>query len=101
MFYIEAVGFGRGLGVLDINKGSINNAFMLNPDMVNEDYRVLIVERFNPILEREIKTTEEELEQEDRKSFDKTVLKAFGIENYYESIKSSLLSMQKSRLSVK
>lgn len=100
MFYIEAVGFGRGLGALDINSKSINNAFMLDPKMVSDEYRTLILECFNPILEREIKSTQEELAQMDREIFDKVVLKAFGIEAYYERIKKSLISMQKVRLSV-
>lgn len=101
MFYIEAVGFGRGLGALDINKDSINNAFMLNPKMVSDDDRTRIIECFNPILEREIKSTQEELGQEDREIFDKAVFKAFGIEDYYERVKKSLISMQASRLSVR
>lgn len=101
MFYIEAVGFGRGLGALDINKDSINNAFMLNPKMVSDNDRTCILESFTPILEREIKSTQEELLQGDREIFDKAVLKAFGIEDYYERIKKSLISMQKARLSVK
>lgn len=101
MFYIEAVGFGRGLGVLDINKDSIKNSFMLNPKLVSKTDRDLILESFKPLLEREIMTTQQELHQKDREIFDITVLRIFGIEDYYQPIKKSLLSMQKSRLSVK
>ena len=101
MFYIEAVGFGRGLGALDINKDSIKNAFMLNPKLVNQEDRQIILSKFRPLLERKIMTTEKELCQQDREIFDMAVLRAYGIEDYYQSIKSSLLSMQKARLSVK
>ncbi len=99
MFYIEAVGFGRGLGVLDINKNSIESAFMLNPKLVSEEDRQIILSQFKPLLERDIMTTEQELAQQDRETFDKSVLRAYGIEGYYQSIKSSLLSMQNARLS--
>lgn len=101
MFYIEAVGFGRGLGVLDINKDSIKNSFILNPKLVSRSDRDLILESFKPLLEREIMTTQQELHQKDREIFDITVLRIFGIEDYYQPIKKSLLSMQKARLSVK
>ena len=36
LFYIEAVGFGRGLGVLDINKESISRCYMLNPELLSD-----------------------------------------------------------------
>lgn len=101
LFYIEAVGFGRGLGALDINKNSIKKSFMLNPNLVNKNDRNLILEKFEPLLARDIMTTDKELFQKDRKDFDMIVLSAFGIEDYYESIKESLISMQKARLSVK
>lgn len=35
MFYIEASGFGRGLGVLDVNKDNIAKCYMLNPNLVS------------------------------------------------------------------
>lgn len=101
MFYIEAVGFGRGLGALDINKDSVSKAFMLDPHKVNDSDRILILEKFETLLAREVKTTKEELESEDRKIFDRIVLRAFNIEAYYENIKTSLISMQDARLSVK
>lgn len=101
MFYIEAVGFGRGLGVLDINRSSIEKSFMLNPKLVDKNSRDSILEKFKPLLLREIMTTKQELSQEDRESFDRTVLHVFGIEDHYSSIKQSLLSMQRARMSVK
>lgn len=100
MFYIEAVGFGRGLGVLDISKGSISNSFVLNPKMIKKKSRSEILEKFKPILNREILSTTEELQQLDRMEFDRTVLRAFGIEKFYYDIKKSLVSMQNSRSSV-
>ncbi|MFI3202665.1 MAG: hypothetical protein R3Y54_14305, partial [Eubacteriales bacterium] len=100
MFYIEAVGFGRGLGVLDINKASISKSFMLNPNNVSQKDRDNIIAKFASLINREIMSTEEELDATDRIEFDNAVLSAFGIESYYGKIKHSLLSMQQARRSV-
>ena len=101
MFYIEAVGFGRGLGVLDINKDSINSAFMLNPNLVSIENRMNILNKFQLLLNRNVTSTENELDESDRKSFDLAVLSSFGIEDYYSLIKNSLVSMQRTRLSAR
>lgn len=101
MFVIEATGFGRGLGVLDINAENISNSFMLDPNLLTTDQVNEIIEAFLPIKNRQVFDTETELQMEDRISFEHTVLAAFGIENYYDRIKGSLLSMQKARRSVR
>jgi hypothetical protein len=101
MFYIEAVGFGRGLGALDINSKTIRNAYMLDPALVSNESKKNIMEKFRPLLERKIYNTELELRKQDRIEFEHEVLKAYGIDEYYEAIESSLLSMQKMRLSVR
>ena len=43
MFFIEAAGFGRGLGVLDINKNNVANCYMLNPKLVSSTDRQKIL----------------------------------------------------------
>mgnify|MGYP000929904505 CR=1 FL=1 len=101
MFYIEAVGFGRGLGALDISSTTIRNAFMLNPQLLSDENKGSILNAFEPLLNRDVEYTSVELTLEDRRNFDMTVLRAYGIEEHYESIKQSLLSMQKMRLSVR
>lgn len=100
MFYIEAVGFGRGLGVLDISSTTIRNAFMLDPRLLSEENKTSILDAFEPLINRNVEHTSVELTLEDRRHFDMTVLRAYGIEEHYESIKQSLLSMQKMRLCV-
>ncbi len=100
MFYIEAVGFGRGLGALDISSTTIRNAFMLNPELLSNENKNAILEAFEPLLDRQVEHTSVELTLEDRRNFDITVLRAYGIEEHYESIKQSLLSMQKMRFCV-
>lgn len=97
IFYIEASGFARGLGVLDVNKDNISECFMLNPNLVNDEDRKRILFLFEKIKSRKIMTCAEELEDFDRIEFEHEVLKCFGIDQYFDDIKYSLLSMQKSR----
>lgn len=100
MFYIEASGFGRGLGALDINSRNIAKCRMFNPKLVSPNYRNKIIEAFKPLLNRDIKPVREELSSIDRMVFEKTVMKAFGVEEYLPSIVYSLLSMQSTRIGV-
>lgn len=100
MFFIEAVGFGRGLGALDINSNAIRNALTLNPHLINKQQRDLILTKFQPLIYREVYNTEKEINEVDRIDFDYQVLKIYGIEHYYNEIKDSLISMQKMRLGV-
>ena len=101
MFYIEASGFGRGLGVLDINKDNISNCYMLDPHLVAPMDREDILETFSCIQSREIMKVSDELQDPTRIKFEKTVLKAFGLEEYFDLIKYSLLSLQCTRSAVK
>lgn len=96
-FYIEAVGFGRGLGVLDINKNSISKCFMLNPSYLTSEQKEDIKRSFNVILGKEIMTVRQELADQDWIEFNHVVLRAFGIDAYYDSICHSLLSMMQVR----
>lgn len=97
LFYIEASGFGRGLGVLDVNKDSIAKCYMLNPKLVSTDDRQKILSAFEQLKARPIKKTSEELSDKTRLDFEHLVLQCFGIDNYFEKIKGSLLSMQEAR----
>lgn len=101
MFYIEASGFGRGLGVLDINKDSIANSYMLNPKLVSTEDRLKILHAFEKLKSREIRKTDEELCSSDRIEFEHAVFKSFGIEEHYENVVNSLLSLQQARSAAK
>lgn len=100
-FFIEAVGFGRGLGVLDINKDGIASCYMLNPDKLTPAKKDIIKNAFKKILTKKIDTVESELVDPDWIKFNKTVLAAFGIEQYYDQIVKSLRSLRKIRHTVK
>ena len=101
MFYIEASGFGRGLGVLDVNKDSIANCYMLNPNLVSAVDRERIISAFNKLKGRQILKVSEELNDSNRLAFEHAVLQSFGIDGYFENIKFSLLSMQETRATAK
>lgn len=99
MYYIEAVGFGRGLGALDINSDSIKSSFILNPNLISAEDKVKILEKFSILSSRMVEATSIELTKADRDDFDNAVLSAFGISGLHNRIKEALLSMQKMRLS--
>lgn len=99
-FFIEAVGFGRGLGVLDINKDNISKCYMLNPALLSDDAKEKIKNAFESIEKLNIMSVEEELQNKLWIDFNKEVLHSFGIEEYYEHIKNSLISLRQVRTSV-
>lgn len=97
MFCIEASGFGRGLGVLDINKDNIANCYMLNPKLINSINRQKILDSFEKIKRRNIMPVYDELNDPLRIEFEHEILRCFGIDKYFDKIKFSLLSMQEVR----
>lgn len=100
MFFIEASGFGRGLGVLDINKEKISHCRMLNPKLLNDEQKEKIVAAFAKLKGRKIMKTEDELNDPVRIAFETEVFKAFGISEIQEKVINSLSSLQKARKSV-
>ena len=97
LFYIEASGFGRGLGVLDINKNSISNCYMPNPKKISKEDRDEIIKKFAVIKSRDIKNIRDELKENDRLEFEKAVLHSLGIKDKLDAIIASLVSMQETR----
>ncbi|MBR3204506.1 SAM-dependent DNA methyltransferase [Candidatus Saccharibacteria bacterium] len=100
MFFIEASGFGRGLGVLDINKEKISHCRMLNPEMLNNEQKEKIIAAFIKLKDRKILKTEDELKDPVRIAFEEEVFKAFGILEILNDVIGSLSSLQKVRKSV-
>lgn len=101
MFAIEAIGFGRGLGVLDASSTKLKNMYMINPQIISDTDALEIVELFDKIKNRSVMDTEDELKDTDREIFDRKILKAIGHGELYDAIKESLLSMQYTRHTVK
>jgi hypothetical protein len=100
LFYIEAVGFGRGLGVLDINKDSISKCYMLNPALLNEEQKTDIMTQFSQLVERGILDINQDLNDPIRQEFERVVLDAFGIGEYYDNVVESLKAMRRIRKAV-
>lgn len=101
LLMIEAIGFGRGLGVLDLNKDRIEKSLhVLDPSALNAEQRDDIVASFQSLLRRDILEVADELEQEDRIAFDNTVLEAFAVEVGRETIYDSLRALTEIRQAV-
>lgn len=102
-FMIEVSGFGRGLGALDLKADVFKSMYMLDISKLTSKQIDVIKNDFKPLLsnEREVYNIDEELESEDRINFDKSVLKAFGVEHLQEEIYESLLKLVSIRLEAK
>lgn len=100
MFFIEASGFGRGLGVLDINKEKVSHCRILNPNLLTSSQKERILKAFSKLKERKILKTEDELLSQDRISFENAIFESFGIIDIMDNVSESLLSMQRARKSV-
>ena len=101
MFAIEAIGFGRGLGVLDASSTKLKNMYMINPKKISSQDSQEIVRLFLKIKNRDVMDVQEEFRDADREAFDRKVLQSIGHEELYGLIKESLLSMQHTRHCVK
>ena len=102
MFFIEALGFGRGMAALDLSKNKIEESFrILDPNTPTSKQKTEIIEAFRPLMSRERMALETELEQEDRINFEQTLFCIYGIEDYYEDVKMALLKLYNIRFAVK
>lgn len=101
IFYLEALGFGRGLGVLDLSATKLSEKlFILNPSLLSDEERGNICEKFEKLLGRNVLPIEEELRQPDRIDFDNTLFNAYEIVEYKEPIIDALMTLYKIRKSV-
>ena len=102
LFYIEALGFGRGQGALDLTPTNFKKkGYMLDPRKLTEKDKSDILGKFKRLESRKVLPILDELNQSDRIEFDKAVLQCYGLEGYYSSIKSSLVELYNIRIAVK
>lgn len=102
MFFIESFGFGRGLGALDLRATKFERDFkLLNFQLLSDEQKQSIINAFQPISNRNRLPLEQEIEQADRVNFERVLLEAFGIDEHFEAIKSSLLHLYRIRFAVK
>ena len=98
-FYIEALGFGRGLGVLDLNASKLAlHMQLLDPARLSSAKRGRVLTAFAPLLKRDILSFDKELERRDRLDFVDTVLDAFGLTGLRSKITDSVVRLQSIRL---
>ncbi|WP_300601964.1 N-6 DNA methylase [Niabella sp.] len=94
MFIIEGMGFGRGLGALDLNKDRIENYMhVLDVSKLDDNSIQKIKEAFLPLTKRDILPVADELEQPDRQTLDDTVIEAFGLTVDRQQIYDALLAL--------
>jgi hypothetical protein len=101
MFLIEAAGFGRGLGVLDLNASKLADSFhLLNPAALNADAATKIKAAFKPLLARDADELPAELNLPDRLEFDACVAAAYGFSGAEDGIRDALQFLYQMRKSV-
>lgn len=93
MFIIEGFGFGRGLGMLDLNKDRIAKYFhMLDPSHLSIESAKRVKLAFAPLLARDVIEVADELEQSDRQEFDDTIIDVFDLnlerDHLYENLRN-------------
>ena len=94
MLLIEANGFGRGLGALDLNPTKMSeHLHVLNPNSISAQDRASILRAFQPLLARDVRNLTTELMSQDRIDFDNAVLLAYGVDRLQGQIYDSLRQM--------
>ena len=101
LFLIEALGFGRGLGALDLSTTRTKRQLhLLDPRRLNKAQKRRIREAFRPLKQRAVHPLPKELEQKDRKIFDATVLEVFNISDHAQEIRNALMRLYSIRMAV-
>jgi hypothetical protein len=101
LFCIEALGFGRGLGALDLSTTRAKRQLhMLNPRRPGARQQARIRRAFRPLLDRPVETLPQELERKDREAFDRAVLEAFGLADRHDQIREALRALYDIRMAV-
>ncbi len=94
LFLIEAIGFGRGLGALDLNATKLSNQLhILQPNLLSIQNKENILAAFAPLLNRNVLDITDEIQRPDRKEFDRIVLESFGAGSLQNDIYNSLMKL--------
>ncbi|MDQ5885584.1 MAG: hypothetical protein QG645_749, partial [Patescibacteria group bacterium] len=101
LFYLEALGFGRGEGVLDLSATKLDKSMkILNPALLSTEQVGAVLAKFSVLKKREILPIKQELNSQDRIDFDQIVFDSFGISHVYEDVRKSLLDLYEIRTSI-
>ena len=98
---LEMRGTSRNLGALDLNADFLKQIKMLNPNLLNGKDADAIIAAFQPIKNRTINSIMDEIARTDRRNFDATVIKSFGLdENLLDSLYNILITSVNDRISM-
>lgn len=101
LFFLEAAGFGRGLGALDLNATKIASSYqILNPDLFSISSRNEIIGIFKTIIDRKLLELPEELQTKERLLLDQSICSALGIPALAPVVRSELIRLFNRRHSV-
>ena len=76
---VEFNGVSRNLGALDLNADFFKTKMkILDPSLLSTKQTAIILSKFEPLCNREIKDFEVDCQQKDRIAFDQEILKAYG-----------------------
>ena len=93
-FFLEALGFGRGEGVLDLSATKLKDSLpILNPKLLSNSQVHAIKKAFAKLTERPVKSFSDECRSKDRIVFERTVLEAFDCESLYDQILAAVMTL--------
>jgi hypothetical protein len=100
--WIEMKGTARYEGVLDLNANDFKELKLLNPDLLDAKKIAEIKKSFEPLKKRDVLDISQEVRQADRIAFDKTIFKAFGIDEKLIRVVYEILTREvKNRVEMK
>ena len=98
---LEMRGTSRNLGALDLNADFLKQLKMQNPNLLNKKEIDAIISAFRPIKNRTINSVMEEVTRTDRREFDATILRCFGLdETLLDDIYNILVGAVNDRISM-
>ena len=98
---LEMRGTSRNLGALDLNADFLKQLKMLNPNLLSKKEVDEIISTFRPVKNRTINSVMEEVTRTDRRNFDATILRCFGLdEKLLENLYNILISAVNDRISM-
>lgn len=98
---LEMRGTSRNLGALDLNADFLKQIKMLNPNLLSKKDVDAIIAAFQPLKNRSINSVVDEVTRTDRRNFDATVLRCFGLdEQLLDSLYNILIGAVNDRISM-
>ena len=99
---LEMRGTSRNLGALDLNADFLKQLKILNPNLLDNRQKEMILKAFAPLKLRKVDSIFSETAKEDRINFDKIILSCFGISiDLLDSLYRVLLASVYNRINLK